>query len=504
LVELPEPQPKRLPATQQITEMEEPFRKASPVLSAPMSYKKQRQSTNSIDNIRMVDKDTSAIITGVSQKATKRDRAYDIAQHLLQNCHIRMIDEALFCHQGTHFEFLSANNAKRMLLLHYREIIAEEGNGRLIDEALKIICLEPTIYEKKMSSSQDLVSFSNGILDLKTGAFHTHTPDWLTFYTINAPYGSQNSHPIFDEFLGFVTGGDIMLMQRIFEVLGCCLVPDMRHKSFFIFQGVPDSGKSILSAFLRGCLNEAAVTATDLFSLGDRFAASSLIGRQLCLGMDLSAETLNARTLSTIKLMTGGDPLFADIKYKDAVTFVNQAKLLLGTNYPVLTQSKDSAFLRRAVTVPFRNSVPRAQQRHDLLDLINQERTAIVNHSIQAYLSLRNRNYIFSGEYQLNGIFHHELEEDIPNSIDGMMKRFVVECCDLDCDAISSFDALFRSFSHQFGAGLISNTKFSSRLLDICAQLGVPVSRCGKKRLAGDPSGNPLASVKGIRLREGV
>ena len=223
--------------------------------------------------------------------------------------------------------------------------------------------VEPSICEKPEQINSDLVSFANGVLNLKTGHLHPHNPAFNTYYEIKSSYDQHSRpHPVFDQFLASITGGDPALEQRILEVIGYCIVPDTQGKVFFVFQGVPDSGKSVLAAFIRGCFNDDATVAMDILSLGERFSVSSLIGKQLCTSMDLPAAPLNAKSVSIFKMLTGGDPITCDIKFAPHTTFYNTAKFIFGTNHMILTQNNDPAFYRRAITVPFLNMVPKERQ----------------------------------------------------------------------------------------------------------------------------------------------
>lgn len=264
---------------------------------------------------------------------------------------------------------------------------------------------------------------------------------------------------------------------------------------FFVFQGVPDSGKSVLASFIRHCLNQEASVATDVFNLGDRFTASSLIGKQLCTSMDLPSTPLNPRAVSVFKMITGGDPLTADVKYRSPITFLNRAKYILGTNHPLLTQGDDPAFFRRVVAVPFLYPIRQQDQDHFLLEKLDTERSAIIASALQAYQVLRQHNYQFSGEFQINEGLVGRPEQRSENEI---LQEFIQRCCVVDHTATEFVHCLYEQFCSEFPYLHIPLLTFSSKLLDVCRSLGLDVRKGQKKRMA--PHENPRAVLDGICL----
>ena len=194
-----------------------------------------------------------------------------------------------------------------------------------------------------------------------------------------------------------------LLIRRIWEVIGYLSTQDHRGKVFVLFQGVPDSRKSVLGNFIRGCVNPEGSISLDLHSFSKNFALADVVGKQLCIDLDLPGGIINERAASFLKKMTGGDLLSTDVKYMSRVSFVNTTKLLFGTNHALYTADVDSAFLRRIVVIPFTKNIPRSEQDLNLLTRLEAERDAVVVKALSAYCVLRENKYIFSGNFALNG-----------------------------------------------------------------------------------------------------
>ena len=433
----------------------------------------------------------------------KPDIAYSVTQDLLRSVRIKILGEAIYSYTGSYYRHITAENLRRLIMAFSRNAVESEGNARLIGEVYKLLLCEPLICEQPEQINENLVSFLNGVLDLTNWQFHPHNPRFNTYYELQATYlPGPAPHPTFDQFLYSLTCGDTELSQRVLEIIGYCLVPDVKGKVFFVFQGVPDSGKSVLAAFIRNCLNKDAVVALDILSLGERFSTSALIGKQLCTSMDLPAMPLNSKSVSTFKTITGGDPLTCDMKYASHVTFYNTAKFICGTNHPLLTQSSDYAFYRRAIVVPFLNSIAKSNQDFFLLDKLSKERDAIVFDAIWAYANLKYRNYEFSGFYELNDIFEGTSMRSVAPSIETQIKEFIQKRCTVNENGVSFVTDLYDAFSSMYGEGIIPSNRFSTLLLSACEELGIQkVQKASKQRIAGE--GNPRARIKGIVLSKG-
>lgn len=435
-----------------------------------------------------------------------KDPAYDAAQTLLQVEAIRILGEAIYVHVGTHYAHLTAENLNRLIFKYCRALIEKAGNCNIVDSVYKVLLCEPEICQSQAEIDPHFLSFRNGVLDLRSRKLHSHNRGFNTFYCVDATYMGPGPHPVFDGLLDTITDGDSLMKQRILEVIGCCLVPSTESKSFFILQGVQDSGKSKLGEFIRRLINREASTAVEISTLGNRFAASELVGKQLCLSLDMPAAPLKDATVSTFKKVTGGDILTADVKYRPQITFVNRAKFLLATNHSFTTATTDPALFRRAVGVPFPYSVPLEKQDHHLVERLLLEADAIVFDAINAYFRLEANHFRFSGDYRVNDIFKGDSLLDAPvlvnapSSVDSMLRSFIQNRCITGEGKEAFVDELYQEFKTCFGPEVISDLRFSSKLLEVCHQLGIiGVQRTQKKHRAGDP--NPLAHLAGIALR---
>lgn len=353
--------------------------------------------------------------------------AYKTKEKLLTAVSLIVIQENLYGYNGFYYEQSNHADIARLVVAHCREEVETNGTPKLVNDAIELLLMEPKIHIMPQKIPRNLLSFQNGVLNFQTKALLMHSQDYLTLYGIKGNYLANVSVccPVFDEFLSTITGGDELLMRRIYEFIGYVLSPDTNAKVFFVLQGVPNSGKSVLTTFLSGLFTENAVMTLDAHVFSDKYSISELVGKALCISPDLPAAPLDEKAVSKIKQITGNDVVSSNRKYESYVSFRCNAKIILVTNHPLITKGNDSAFEERIVTIPFQYSIPREAQNNMLIPQLLGERDAIITNAIRAYYQLVINRYRFSGNYPINAVVADDYESatDVSVSIYEFVRR---------------------------------------------------------------------------------
>ena len=279
--------------------------------------------------------------------------------------------------------------------------------------------------------------------------------------------------------------------------MGYCLTQDTNAKVFFVLQGVPDSGKSLLCNLVMDYFPEDKVSSLNVHSLKEHFALDNLESVALCVSPDLPASALDPKSASSIKQLTGNDRVSAAVKYKRNTQFRFEGKLILATNYPLLTQEPDDAFMQRAVVIPFFHSIPKEKQDGSLLDQLKAEKPAIASKALEAYIHLRKNHYKFSGDYAINSslMFPDDLfgSSDITPFVYNFLKNFYEK----DPNGMVAISSAYELFS-QWVPNQFTEKMFSSAFQRFSEELyGAEHTRSyhnGEFR-------NARSSMKGIRLK---
>lgn len=376
---------------------------------------------------------------------TTKPRAYDIAMELMAVQPLRMVDNALYAYDGQVYRFVDMQTMNRLIMRQCRPYVHAVGDASIIEKIYKVIQAEPNICMPSVGGVP-LIALDDGVLDLATFTLHPFSPEPFVTVKLNGSYtrGESATCPVFDAFLSHVTGGDPILTERIWQAVGYSIVPDTNGKCFILLQGVPDSGKSLLGDIIASLVDLDLVTSLDVATMGERFGASELVGKQLCLALDLPSGPMDSKATSTFKQLTGGDFVTADVKYQPRIRFRCTATFVFATNHALLTRDPDPAFLRRAVTIPFRHEVEKAYQDRTLKDRILTERDAILYRAIQAYGRLRQTNYQFTGNFTPNEAISCQ---DASNcNLHDSLWNFCQQCCVLDKDAFVPTNELYEAF----------------------------------------------------------
>lgn len=238
------------------------------------------------------------------------------------------------------------------------------------------------------------------LLTAKWVSFPFDMPQWKKIYGDNAQYSLeiQKQAPVTANFFKSISDNDQDLIERIWEMLACILVPDPTIKKFFLLSGVPDSGKSVLGNFIRSFFAKENVADLDFERLGDRFSTSSLSGAYLNLSMDLPNRPISTKTVAVLKQLTGDDDITVEAKFQDASSFKNRSRFLFATNHPLQLIQNDTAFLNRLVVVPFRYKVADSEKDFGLLSKLSEERDVVASIAVRFYYpQIKRKNFVFSG-----------------------------------------------------------------------------------------------------------
>lgn len=227
-------------------------------------------------------------------------------------------------------------------------------------------------------------------------AYYKYSPQTYTFNNLlNILFNTPT--PTADKFFAEIANGNNAIIERIYQMIGCILVPGNEAKAYFLFHGPSNSGKTVLGNFLEGYFPSGKVTSLDIKRLGSQFLPDSLSSSCLNLSMDLPSGKLSAGSVAVLKMLTGDDLITQEVKFKDAKPYRGRCKFVFSTNADLEMQEYDEAFLNRTICIPFEKSIPKDKQDLKLLSKLEEERAGITAKALACYYFLRANNFKFSG-----------------------------------------------------------------------------------------------------------
>jgi len=262
--------------------------------------------------------------------------------------------------------------------------------------------IQRSTYTKRDETNiERYITMENGVYDVEEQKVIGFSPEILNTTKIPVTYDPEADCPKFKEFLTQVLNPeDIPVIQELF---GYCLLKDYRYQSAFMFWGTGSNGKSILLDTLIAFVGKDNISGVALQDLEEnRFAKAELYGKMANIFPDLSADAL--KTTGAMKMLTGGDMIQAEEKFKNGFRFYNHAKLIFSANMIPASRDDTHAFWRRWIILTFPNEFSEEQQDKNLLKKLTteEEMSGIFNWAVEGLKGLlKNDKFSYSVPVEL-------------------------------------------------------------------------------------------------------
>ena len=293
---------------------------------------------------------------------------------------------------------------------------------------------------KEFNPDPNIINVKNGLLNVLTCTLAPHTPDYLSNVQNPVEYNPATDCPAIKQFLTEIhEKEDISTMQELF---GYLLLRDNRIQKAVLSVGGGENGKSteqrVIQAFL-GPENCAHKSWQQLEN--DRFASSGLEGKLVNLFADLPSNGVD--TTTTFKMLTGGDAIDAERKFKDSYSFLSFAKLIFSTNKPPKVSNEDSyAFWRRWIIMEYPRQFTDKDKKPNILQELTtpEELSGLLNYALEGLKRLLTNNK-FSYNKSVD-----EVTEYYMQAADPVYAFAVSSECDIRGDVVVLKDAFYDAF----------------------------------------------------------
>jgi len=187
-----------------------------------------------------------------------------------------------------------------------------------------------------------LAVVQNGLLCLSSRKLHSLNPRLFATAGAAVSYSPRATCPTWDRFLREVFSDvdsgeeDLEAIQLVHQVLGWLVAGDTTRHKIPLLVGPTRSGKSLLSAVIRGLLGEGNVCSPSLTSLVDsRFGLAPLVGRSVAIIPDtrVGHRLDSSRVAEILLTISGGDPVNIDRKNREQLDDVRlNCRLMIVSN----------------------------------------------------------------------------------------------------------------------------------------------------------------------------
>lgn len=230
-------------------------------------------------------------------------------------------------------------------------ILGDDFTARRLAEVISSI-KGLTYSTRDEQPEPNLVCVDNGILDLFSGVLQPHNPDLFLTAQIPVEYIPGADCPAIKKFVSeIVRPDDVQVIQ---ELAGWLLYGSYEPQKAVMCIGEGANGKSTLISLLRAFMGSSNVSSVSLQTLAvDDFARSRLYGKMANMFADLPDKALSET--GNFKMLTGGDAMHADLKFRDGFDFANKAKLIFSCNKLPVAYDETDAYMRRWTFLNFPN-----------------------------------------------------------------------------------------------------------------------------------------------------
>jgi putative DNA primase/helicase len=340
------------------------------------------------------------------------------------------------------------------------EVLGDDHTKQRSDEVIFDLRVNaPDLIERP---PLDVVNCANGLLDLNTCRLEPHTPDLLSPVQIAAAHDPRAKCPRIERFLKDVL--DAASIEAFYELAGYLVVPDNSLQRALMMLGPGNNGKSTATETLARLLGPHNVEAQPLHKLDeDRFAVASLYGKLANIFADLDSRAL--RSSSIFKMISGGDPLTGERKFRPSFTFKPFARLIFSANAVPPTSDSSEGFFRRWLILPFERSIREDRRDRNIVDKLTtaSELSGLLNEGIARLGNLRSRGDFAESERMTQAKHDFRVHAD---SVAG----FIEDECGTGADfevVKSALARAYRAWCAENGRAPLATHRFNDRLTQL-------------------------------------
>lgn len=239
-------------------------------------------------------------------------------------------------------------------------------------------------------TARNLVGFSNGVFDTRTGQFRQHSKtDWLLIaselpFSPPAEGETLASHaPNFWKWLRRSVANNDRKADRLLAALFMVLANRYDWQLFLEVTGPGGSGKSVVAEICTMLAGKANTVSASMKALEDARDRALVVGYSLIIMPEM---TRYAGDGAGIKAITGGDKVSIDPKHKAPYSTRIQAVVLAVNNNAMTFSDRSGGISRRRVIFNFTEVVPENERDTLLAEKIEEELAVVIRHLLTRFV----------------------------------------------------------------------------------------------------------------------
>lgn len=239
--------------------------------------------------------------------------------------------------------------------------------GFIITELQQLVSID-----LNQKANNDYIVMKNKVFNKKTKQIVKDCGplDYIIQYN-TVDYEPHKDCPQIKKWLNFVFKNNIEQIKLFQAICQVILFSNREYNlNFFVeIRGGGGTGKSLCGRLLQTLVGPHLRTSTNLKKLHTSpYETATLINKNLVLCPDQEAFVSGAEVL---KMLTGGDPIRYEVKYKNPSQFYFHGIIVILTNAKLTYASAESAILRRRITFNFDQPIETDTIETNLLNIDN-------------------------------------------------------------------------------------------------------------------------------------